>query len=167
MSLLALAAFAYKSYREVSVLASRESARTALANFYRLADQAQFYAANSDPIGEEVPYYDPGHGQELGKTALAIASQWGTGAETLPLAEERDNLRDAEYSLLTLLAQSQLASATNHSEPRSSIALLDQAKLLRVPSRGLYLLYSRAHKDLGDFTAADNADAVRKVPMSG
>jgi serine/threonine protein kinase/Tfp pilus assembly protein PilF len=167
MSLLTLAAFAYTSYREASVLASRESARTALANFYRLADEAQFYAANSDPIGEEVPYYDPGHGQELGKTALAIASQWGTGAETLPLAEERDNLRDAEYSLLTLLAQSQLSSATNYSEPRTSIALLDQAKLLREPSRGLYLLYSRAHKDLGDFAAADNAERNAQSPDVG
>src|SRR4029079_2207981 len=84
IGILFLSSVAAQSYRQARMLARREQARETLAKFYRLTDEAQFYAANTDAISERVPYFDPQRAQNAGAAALAIAIPWGETAQELP-----------------------------------------------------------------------------------
>ena len=134
--------------------------REQLTEFYRLADESQFFAANTDTISERVPYYDPQRANQVGEAALAICLPWGENAHKLPLVENRDNLLKSRYSLLLLLAQVKLHAARSEASIREALALLDRAANVQAPLRGNFELRSQCHLLLGDVRAAE-ADKYR------
>jgi tetratricopeptide (TPR) repeat protein len=140
-------------------LAKREAARGQLSEFNRLADEAQYFAANTDAISERVPYYDPRHANAVGKAALAIAVPWGPQAEQLPLAEDREEFLQAEYALLLLMARVHLQGNQDIDGPHAALAFLDQAQAIHTPSSGYYELRSRCLTLLGEHQAAQHAQA--------
>ncbi len=90
--------------RETKQLQSREVARREVSEFRRLADEARFFSATTDPVSEHAPYFDPRRGDGSAKSALHLASRWGTNWERLPLNEERASLRHSLNELHHLLA---------------------------------------------------------------
>src|SRR5262245_25073152 len=71
--MLALCMAVVWTYRTAHEYAAREQARRELADFQRDADECQFFAANSDPLVERAPYYDPQRALGVGRKALDIA----------------------------------------------------------------------------------------------
>jgi tetratricopeptide (TPR) repeat protein len=149
-----LGLLAMNSYRQVHLLAERDDTRQKLDQFYRLADEAQFFAANTDAILERAPYYHPRRAQTAGEAALAIASPWGDQAERLPLPDARATLLRNKYDLLLLLARTELQSADRASDPHRALKLLEQARQSHAPSRGYYELRGLSLSLLGEGDAA-------------
>lgn len=138
--ILVAAVITASTIRRASELAAREQARTQVHNFDALADESQFYAANSDSINERAPYYDPNKARIAARQALATAAMWGSTFENLPFPEDRPRLRNEEYELILLVVQD--ACRSSPGTPDSNVpALLDLAKrLVPVPSREYYAL---------------------------
>ena len=151
---IALSIFALQSYRQARLLADRERARVRLSDFHRLADEAQFYAANTDAVSERVPYYDARRAKAVGEAALAIAAPFGSQAERLPLAELRADFLQSHYDLLLLMARAHLQGTREPPGARAALALLDQAKAIQQPSRGYFQLRSRCLALVGDHDGA-------------
>jgi tetratricopeptide (TPR) repeat protein len=166
LAIAMLAGLAVSNFHSAKVLAEREHARQNVSELYRLADEAQYFTANSDSIGERVPYYDPRRGEDVAKAALAIAAQWGDRAVALPLTEEREAVVNAEYSLLLLLAQSRLTAAHLDSDLRAAMNYLDQARTVQTPTRGFYELSSRISERLGDRDAAERDQRRLQSPST-
>jgi serine/threonine protein kinase/tetratricopeptide (TPR) repeat protein len=174
--LVCLIGFGYYKYRdfeerqaeaqkETNRLKEQEQAREDLKEFRRLADDARYYAATTDPVSENAPYFDPRAGEEKAKAALAVAAKWGPTVEQLPLTEERDPVRQDVYDLLLLLAQTKVRLGTGPEAGRETLALLEEAAPLREQSRGFFRLRSRANERLGNGPGAAEdqlrADAPR------
>lgn len=159
VSFLLVSCAAIHSYREAGLLAAREQARGELAEFERLADEAQFYAANTDAPGERVPLYDPQRADEVGSAALAIAENWGADAQSLPLADERERVCELRQSLLLTMAQSQLAGKSTATDPRRALELLKLSKAHGSKSSSSWLLSGRAHRLLGNLQEAKRDEA--------
>jgi serine/threonine protein kinase/Tfp pilus assembly protein PilF len=148
--ILAAAVITMSTIRRASELAAREQARAQVQSFDALADEAQFYAANSDSVNERAPYYDPNKARIAAHQALATAAVWGPTFEHLPFPEDRQRLRNEEYELILLVVQD--ACRSSPLSPDSNVpALLDLARQLRaVPSREYYALrgeYLELRKD--------------------
>ena len=152
---LFLGGLAWRGYRQAQWLAEREQARKQIKEFHRLADDAQFFAANTDAVSERVPYYDPRRAVVLGAAALAIAAPWGQQALDLPLPDERPEMLKVQYDLLLQMARVDLQE---HQQPgadlHKALALLDQARAIQQPSRGYFQLRSRCLTLLNDLPAA-------------
>jgi tetratricopeptide (TPR) repeat protein len=161
---LVLSGFALHGYRQAQRLAGREQARVRLNDFYRLADEAQFFAANTDAASEEVPYYDGARAKADGEAALAIAAPWGAQAEQLPLVDQRADFLQVGYNLHLLLAQLNLQASRNAGSAREALALLDAATALGQPSRGYYQLRSRCLTLLNRPEAAHNDSQRSAAP---
>jgi tetratricopeptide (TPR) repeat protein/tRNA A-37 threonylcarbamoyl transferase component Bud32 len=140
-----------------------------VAQFRRKADELHFYAASTDPLAESVPYYDLQNGIAAGQAALAMARQWGPGLERLPLAEERAALKEELHDLLLLMVQARLPHSERPAAVRELLALLDEARALRAPTRSDARLRSQCARLLGDAATADaeqqRADAGQ-APMT-
>lgn len=89
--------------REVARGQERDQARRDLNDFRRLADEASYYAATTDPVAENAPYSDPRKGEETTKSALALAAKWGPALDRLPIEEEKASTA-REIEELTRLA---------------------------------------------------------------
>ncbi len=154
-AVLSLADVSLHSYRNARVMAQREQAREQLSEFHRLADEAQYFAANTDAIAERVPYYDSDHARAVGKAALAIADHWGEQAELLPLSDARAEFLQSHSALLILMAQTALQGGQHSAEPHLALALLDKANAIQPASRGYYQLRCIGLTLLGEHDAAD------------
>jgi serine/threonine protein kinase len=135
---------------EAALLKQQEEARREVEEFRQLAGKMHFYAASTNPAGEHAPYFEPRRGEETGVAALAVAQKWGPGLEQLPLAEERESLRQELSSVLLLLVQLRSAQARNPSDAPALLALLDQAAALREPSRAYHHLRAACYRLQGD-----------------
>jgi tetratricopeptide (TPR) repeat protein/tRNA A-37 threonylcarbamoyl transferase component Bud32 len=166
LCVLVLAGFALDRYHQASVLADREQARVQLGEFRRLADEAQYFAANSDDISERVPYYDPRRAKSVGEAALAIAAPWGNRTTHLPLPEERAEFLQAQYALLLLMAQSELQGSPTAETSRDALALLDQAQAILPPTRGYHQLRSRSLARAGESEAAEREQKLADDPAT-
>lgn len=153
---------AIHSYLEADLLAAREIAREDVAQFERLADEAQFYAANIDAPSERVPFYDPQRAVEVGAAALAIADAWGAGAQSLPLADQRERVCELRQSLLLTMAQSQLAGNPTAADPRRALELLKLANSEASESSSSLRLRGRAQRLLGNLQAAKRDESRAK-----
>jgi tetratricopeptide (TPR) repeat protein len=152
--LILLAGYAFRVHNEAGLLAEREQARHQLSEFRRLADEAQFFAANTDAISERVPYYEPRRAMEAGTAALAIAAPWGDRANGLPLTEERAEFLRSQYALVLLMAQAKLKSLAPDDSPQQALTLLDRARTMGPPSRGYFAIRSECLASLGESQAA-------------
>jgi tetratricopeptide (TPR) repeat protein len=155
--------------READQLKKRDQARREVARFRRLADEARFLAATTDPVFEHAPYFDPQEAENTARAALTLASQWGPALGGLLDPEERERIKPDLYDLILLTAQlrSQRPRAVS-AEPvamvfllaagtkpeatpaRATLALLDEAARLHQPSRGFYRLRAQVYRQLGD-----------------
>lgn len=158
LGVVLLCGLAVQSYRQAAALFAREQAREDLAEFYRLAEEAQYFAANTDAISERVPYYDSGRALSVGDQALAIAAAWGDQAQELPISEERTALLGAQYALLLRLAQINLQSDHDGANPHAAETMLDRAKAMHKPSRQYHRLRNRSLTLLGAHHAAEQEE---------
>jgi hypothetical protein len=94
--------------REAGRLRAQEHARGALKECRHLADEANFYAATTNPAPEHAPYFDPRKGAALSRAALEMADSWGPTLERLPLPEERASVIGEVHDLLILAASETL-----------------------------------------------------------
>jgi tetratricopeptide (TPR) repeat protein/tRNA A-37 threonylcarbamoyl transferase component Bud32 len=152
--LLALAAFAILSHREAQSLTQREVARGRLAEFYRLADEAHYYAANVDSVSEHAPYYDPARATVVGEAAQRIAAPWREPGDTFPQPESWTAFQSAHYDLLLVLATARLGPGSNQAGARAALALLDTANEIQPPSRSYHRLRGQSLALLGQADAA-------------
>ena len=97
-----------------------EQARADLKAFRHLADEANFFAATTNPASEHAPYFDPQKGAALAHAALEVADPWGPDLEALPLPEERTAIRFQLHGLLILAASETLRTDAGRAAPRKS-----------------------------------------------
>lgn len=151
---LTLCGLAFGSLQRARELTAREEARTRLIQFHRLADEAQFFAANTDAVAERAPYYAPERAITVGTTAIELVAQWGSDSQGCPLVEERPQLIEARYRLILLLAQVQSQSNKDPVVAQRVIELLDQAEAIRPRSTAIFELRSDCLQRPGEQDAA-------------
>jgi tetratricopeptide (TPR) repeat protein len=139
-----------KAQRQTERLQKLERARRAVKEFRRLADEARFYAATTDPVAEHSPYFDPRQGETRMKAALALAGSWGPGLKRLPLERDVNSLKKEVYDLYLLLAQTQGRPGAGAKSARAVLGLLEKASALRPPSRSFYRFRAQAYALLGE-----------------
>jgi tetratricopeptide (TPR) repeat protein len=139
--------------REAARLKELDQARAELREFRRLADEARFFAASTDPVAEQAPYFDPHEGERRAGDALALAARWGAESQGLPLPAERDALRKDRYDLLLLLVESKLRQP-GAAQAADAVALLDEAVRSGVPSRSYFRLRAAVRRRLNDGAGA-------------
>ncbi|MGD9632690.1 MAG: protein kinase [Pirellulales bacterium] len=167
--LLLVTGYAFHARQEAGALAAREEARDQMAEYRRLADEAQFFAANTDAISERVPYYEPRRATVAGEAALAIAEPWKATGLGLPLVDARADLRQSQYALLLLLAQAKLHSLAAEDSPREALSLVDRARSWGTPTRGYFQLRAECLSALGESEAAErerNRAAADATPVT-
>jgi serine/threonine protein kinase/Flp pilus assembly protein TadD len=111
-------------------LAAVEKARGEVAQFERLADEAQYFAATSDRLDDSIPYYDTATAERAADQALKISAEWGDNLEALPLEEMRTPVRETLHSLLLTTAQSQLSESATPEAVGEARALVLRAEAL-------------------------------------
>ncbi len=158
---LVLAASGYAAYRKVDQgradavresnrLQKMDEARADLKEFRRLADEARFFAATTDPVSEHAPYFDPREGEEKARAALAVGDKWLIGSTiTLPLPEESESLKNELFDLHLILAQTISQRETDAAAAQEVLALLEKAGPLAPLSRGFHRLNAWAEDALG------------------
>jgi serine/threonine protein kinase/predicted Zn-dependent protease len=139
---------------EASRLKAMEKARVDLKTFRHLADEANFFAATTNPASEHAPYFDPRMGAAMARAALGLARSWGPALEALPLQEERTAVKSELHDLLILAASETLRAAPGREAGKESLATLDRAERLGGPSISAFRLRATAHEQLGDNTQA-------------
>ncbi len=158
-------------YMRSAAGAAREQARVQVEQVRKLADQARFYGAGVDAPTELMPYYNPGHGEDLAREALATAGGWGPHLDGLPLVELRQPLRQ-ELGELCLLMAGNRAEPTDSRTQRTgqSNTWIDHAKELGVDAPGsassaqsLFLEAERfrLRADVGALPVLEDPDAKR------
>jgi serine/threonine protein kinase/tetratricopeptide (TPR) repeat protein len=161
-ALVVLAWLGVLSHQHTRELEAREAARHQIAEFRRLADEAHFFAANTDAVSEHAPYFDPQHALQLGAAALNVADRWDVQASRLPLAEERSNVTSELYDLLLVLANLHQQSAPKADSQSHALAMIARAAKLHPLSRAGFEIRSRCWRQLGESDRADlDADAAR------
>ncbi len=164
--IVAVAAVAGLALREATQVRQREQARAQMAEFHRLSDQAHFFAASMLPDDDHTPYYDVHEAESKAQAALAKAGRWASDPNALPLADQRDALRDGLYDLLMLLAQTRIQRSPP--APQEALDLLDRAGRLRAGTRAYYRLRSDCAALLGDRKMAERErQARRRSPDTG
>ena len=131
-------------------LKAQEQARGDLKTFRHLADEANFFAATTNPASEHAPYFDPHKGAAMSRAALELARPWGPDLEALPLPEERTSVKSELHGLLILSASETLRAEPGPAGARQAIATLDQAARLGGSSVSDLRLRAGAHQQLGD-----------------
>jgi serine/threonine protein kinase/Flp pilus assembly protein TadD len=140
--------------RDASCMKTVEKARSDLKMFRHLADEANFFAATTNPANEHAPYFDPDKGVALSRAAIEVAKPWGPTIEGLPLPEERAAVKSELYDLLILSAAETLRAEPGRTMVKKVLASLDQAARLGGPSNSDLRLRAIAYEQLGDETRA-------------
>lgn len=122
--------FAWSLRSENQQLAAIEQARTDVAQFEKLADEAQYFAATSDRLDDSTPYYDPAVAQQAADEALKISATWGSQLDGLPLNEMRESVGETLHGLLLITVQSRL-SDVGDVDDRAAAATEELRGLLR------------------------------------
>lgn len=143
-----------KAAAEAALLQSQETARSELKKFRRLADEARYFAANSDPATENAPFFDPKQGVIKARAALAIVQPWGSDLDGLPVESERSPLRKEVYELLLLLAHLTSQQGADAPSGKEVLSLLKWANQLYPSTRGYHRLRGWALDIQGDKEAA-------------
>jgi len=137
---LVLVQFAWSLRTENQQLAAVEKARSDVAAFEQLADEAQYFAATSDRLDENTPYYDPALAEQAADAALKISAMWGKQLEKLPIDELRSSVREPLHSLLLVTVQSRLQQNLDEESTRTLQAMLERAAALNGESESLLRL---------------------------
>jgi serine/threonine protein kinase/Tfp pilus assembly protein PilF len=144
-----LALVAFQSQRAARELQAGQVARSQLAQFYRLADDAQFFAASTFANSEKIPLFDVNRARQQGQRALAISEPWGDRAQYLMLEEERPKYLSTRCSLLLSMAHNEIISNRDNPDPVLALSFLEMARRIQPPTRGAYKLRSQCNLLLG------------------
>jgi tetratricopeptide (TPR) repeat protein/tRNA A-37 threonylcarbamoyl transferase component Bud32 len=135
---------------EVEERREHDEARARVEKFRGLVDDMTFYAASTNPVAEQTPYYSPRDAERIGQAADALVRAWGPTLENLP-GEERELVKEDVHDFLLLLAQLKVgAPASTAESAREARALLERARGLGEPSRGYYRLSAACSQLLGE-----------------
>ncbi len=163
MVLITFAGFASVSAHRAGQLEQREVARQQLAEFRHLADEVQFFAANTDSIGEQTPYFAPQHALHLADQALNLAGVWGRDGRGLPLPNERDRFVNDLHTLLLVSANLYQQSSSTPESQQMAMNLLDQAAALPAGvTRGYHGIRERCLRLLARPSDADREAELAK-----
>jgi serine/threonine protein kinase/Flp pilus assembly protein TadD len=132
--------FAWSLRTENQKLAAIEMARAEVAEFKKLADEAQYFAATSGRLDDSTPYYDPVVAERVAGDAIRISDAWGDHLEGLPLDGMRSSVKETLYSLLLTTVQSQLNRNMDSELIEKSRSLLARAQALHGKSESLLRL---------------------------
>jgi tetratricopeptide (TPR) repeat protein len=150
--------------QEAGQFRERDQARRDVLAFRRQADEARFYLASLDPVGESAPCFDVDKGEASARAALAITEPWGPDLKRLVLTDAQPALRQELYDLLLLLCQA-LGRQGNRAADEMN-AFLELAALLREPSRGYYRLRAQASRLAGNASKAEEAQRQANDPKT-
>ncbi len=114
-------------------LQSEETARQQIKSFRARLEEARFFAASANPVGEAMLGLDAGQAETAAAEALKIADTWGPELDKMPLENERPALKNDLYDLLLELAQ-----LKSRRDAKATHSLLDRAASLQTPSRSYY-----------------------------
>ena len=131
-------------------LKAQEKARDDLKAFRHLTDEANFFAATTNPASEHAPYFDPKKGVAMSRVALDLAKSWGPDFEALPLPEEHTAVKSELHGLLILAASETLRAEPGHAGATQVLATLDQAARMGDSSISDFRLRASAFEQLGD-----------------
>lgn len=132
--------FAWSLRTENQQLAAIEKARADVAQFEKLADEAQYFAATSGRLDDNTPYYDPVVAEKIADDAIRISDAWGDDLESLPLEEMRSQVKETLHSLLLTTVQSQLNRRMEAESVEKTRSLLARAEALHGKSESLMRL---------------------------
>ncbi len=135
---------------EANRLKAQEQARGDLRTFRHLADEANFFAATTNPASEHAPYFDPHKGVAISRVAIELAEPWGPALEALPLPEDRTAVRSELHGLLILAASETLRAEPGHAGAERVLVTLDRATRLGGSSVSSFRLRAGAYEQLGD-----------------
>jgi tetratricopeptide (TPR) repeat protein len=136
--------------RQADRLTAQEQARRDLKEFRHLADEANFFAATTNPASEHAPYFDPHKGAAMARAALALAESWGRALEALPLPQERMAVKSELQGVLILAASEALRAEPGHRGAGQALETLDRAAGLGGSSVSEFRLRAGAYEQLGD-----------------
>jgi tetratricopeptide (TPR) repeat protein len=136
--------------REANLLKAQEQARSDLKEFRHLVDEANFFAATTNPASEHAPYFDPHKGAAMSRAALELAKSWGPSLDALPLPEEHAAVKSELHGLLILDASDTLRANPGPAGARQVLATLDRAVQLGGASVSAFRLRAGAYEQLGD-----------------
>ena len=122
--------FAWSLRTENQQLAAVEKARADVAQFEKLADEAQYFAATSGRLDDSSPYYDSIVAERVADDAIRISDTWGERLEGLSLDEMRGSVKETLHSLLLTTVQSQLNRRLEPDSLEKSRSLLVRAEAL-------------------------------------
>jgi lipoprotein NlpI len=148
-----------KEAQQAQRLKDINQARKDMAEFHRLADEMRYYAANSNPVAERAPYFDPRKAEAVGQAALARAKGLGPELERLALTADQTDYKNELYDLVLMMAQTKGRQTNDPRAGQEMLALLDRAADLRDHSRGYYQLRADGYRLAGE---ADKANAEQK-----
>ncbi len=114
--------------RTAKRLQAEKQARLDLDKFRELSDEANFYAASTDPAVENAVYFDPKKGEETVLAALKRAAPWGPALERLPLEEEKAATSRDLYELMLLAAHIKSQADSGRPPARDAVALAESAR---------------------------------------
>jgi tetratricopeptide (TPR) repeat protein len=136
--------------RTAEVLRRSRQAQADLAEFRRLTEERQFYAAATTPAGERLLHYDSRRGEALGREAIDRAERLLRDSDDLPLEAERQALRKELYDLLLLTVQSQGDPSPDPKAVPDLLERLERARALQGPSRSYHRLRAQCYRGAGD-----------------
>jgi serine/threonine protein kinase/regulator of sirC expression with transglutaminase-like and TPR domain len=151
---------------EANRLKTQEQARGDLKTFRHLVDEANFFAARTNPASEHAPYFDPHKGAAMSRVALELAESWGPALEALPLPDERAAVKFELRGLLILAASETLRAEPGHAGAERVLATLDRAVRLGGSSVSDYRLRAGAYEQLGDEKQATEMRRRAEDPKS-
>ena len=149
LSFVLLVAGLWANFARARDLALREKARQQLAKFRQLADEAQYFAANLDPVTQHAPYFNPQLVLARGEEALSFATAWGTNFNDFPLPTEQARLRDELYGLLLILANTNLQKENQSVGTEQALHYLELASEVHPTTQYYHQLRSRCLKNIG------------------
>ncbi len=142
-------------------------ARDDVRQFRLRADEVQYHAAGTNPIGQHAPYFDARKATAAAQAALAVAGTWGPELEHLPLPEERPLLRPELYDVILLLVQLRSQQPAEPAAVREGLALLERARALSPrPSRSYHRLAAHYYRLRGDGNRADQEQRQAEAPST-
>jgi tetratricopeptide (TPR) repeat protein/tRNA A-37 threonylcarbamoyl transferase component Bud32 len=133
---------------EARELQQRNEAKAKLAQFRKLAEEARFLVASTNPVAAQAPFFNARAGLAKGEEALALAAPWGDDLAAFPLADDRPALAKDVADLLLLMAQVKSLSPGKDAG-QATLALLDRAARLQPPTRSAHRLRAAALAAVG------------------
>jgi tetratricopeptide (TPR) repeat protein len=159
----ALALIAVGQHRTASQLARQAEVRQQVAKFRHVADEAFFYAANTDVITERAPYYRPDRALSLARAGLALVDALPRQESDLVPVDELAAIHDERRRLVRLAARLAVEGREDTTSLRDMLTILEHAD---AATQGDYQLRATILTRLGDVASAQRMIQHAKDPRT-